>query len=196
MAIGLLGGSFNPAHEAHRLISLTALKRLGLSRVWWLVSPGNPLKSHADLAPLDVRVSHARRMADHPLIEVTAYEAALGTSYTAETLRVLKARRPGVRFVWLMGGDNLAGFHRWRDWQRIFELMPIAVADRPSWRFKALASPAAMRFGRYRMPEREARRLPLAQPPAWVYLSWRLSHISSTLLRAQANAKEKGKPLP
>jgi nicotinate-nucleotide adenylyltransferase len=196
MAIGLLGGSFNPAHEAHRLISLTALKRLGLSRVWWLVSPGNPLKSHSDLAPLDERVRRARRMADHPLIEVTAYEAALGTSYTAETLRVLKTRRPGVRFVWLMGGDNLAGFHRWRDWRRIFELMPIAVADRPSWRFRAIASPAATRFAGLRLPESEARRLPLAQPPAWMYLSGPLSPVSSTLLRAEASAKENGKPLP
>jgi len=185
MAIGLLGGSFNPPHEAHRAISLTALKRLGLDRVWWLVSPGNPLKSHRDLAPLGERVRLARKVARHPRIRVTALEAARNSPYTADTLAFLTARCPGVHFVWLMGGDNLASFHLWHRWEEIFEVMPIAVADRPGWRNSALHSPAARRFAAFRWPEDEARELPFAEPPAWVYLTGPLLDISSTALRAR-----------
>jgi nicotinate-nucleotide adenylyltransferase len=185
MAIGLLGGSFNPPHEAHRLITLSALKRLGLNRVWWLVSPGNPLKSRAELLTLGERMGLARKLARHPRIEVTAIEAALGTAYTANTLRFLKSRCPGVRFVWLMGGDNLAGFHRWQSWEQIFSLMPVAVADRPSWRLRALNARAARRFSRFRQAEHRARLLPWMEPPAWVYLTGRLSPLSSTALRAR-----------
>ncbi|ADP69527.1 nicotinate (nicotinamide) nucleotide adenylyltransferase [Rhodomicrobium vannielii ATCC 17100] len=185
MRIGLLGGSFNPPHAAHRLISLNAMKRLGLDRVWWMVTPGNPLKDHRELAPLAERIAHARDVSRHPKIEVTAFEAAIGTAYTAAALRHLRRRMPRVRFVWLMGADNLAGFHRWNEWETIFETVPIAVEDRPHWRHRALASPAAHRFARSRVPESYAAALPNLPTPAWAYLSGPLSKLSSTALRAQ-----------
>src|SRR5215471_9310588 len=145
-SIGLLGGSFNPPHAAHRMISLIALRRLGLSKVWWLVSPGNPLKAHAELAPLADRLALCRRMANDPRIEVTGFEAELPTPFTASTLRFLKERYPRTRFVWIMGADNLAGFERWLRWREIFSTVPIAVVDRPGWRLKALASKPAQAF--------------------------------------------------
>jgi nicotinate-nucleotide adenylyltransferase len=184
MRIGLLGGSFNPPHAAHRLISETAIKRLQLAQVWWIVTPGNPLKEHRDLAPLAERLRLSRRVARNPRIKVTAFEAALGSAYTAETLSFLRRRFPRVRFVWLMGADNLASFHRWRDWRTIFETMPIAVEDRPGWRYRALCSSAASRFEGWRIPESQAAMLPDLAPPAWCYLSGRLSNLSSTALRA------------
>ncbi len=184
MRIGLLGGSFNPPHAAHRLISETALKRLRLAQVWWLVTPGNPLKDHANLAPLPERIGLSRRIARNPRIKVTAFEAAIGTAYTAQTLAWLRQRSPRVRFVWLMGGDNLATFHRWSDWCTIFEIMPIAVEDRPYWRYRALSSPAAARYARFRIAESEAAKLPDLALPAWCYLSGPLSKLSSTALRA------------
>ncbi|MGO9472515.1 MAG: nicotinate-nucleotide adenylyltransferase [Rhodomicrobium sp.] len=185
MRVGLLGGSFNPPHAAHRLISLAALKRLRLDRVWWMVTPGNPLKAHNDLAPLAARIRLSREVARHPRIEVTAFEAGIGTAYTAAALRFLKRRYPGVRFVWLMGADNLASFHRWNEWQAIFGLMPIAVEDRPNWRHRALASPAARVLNRFRVPENEAAALACLPPPAWCYLSGPLSKLSSTALRSK-----------
>jgi nicotinate-nucleotide adenylyltransferase len=184
MRIGLLGGSFNPPHRAHRLISETALKRLRLSQVWWVVTPGNPLKEHGDLAPLAERVRLCRGVSSHPRVKVTAFEAALGTAYTAQTLGWLRRRFPEVLFVWLMGADNLAGFHRWNNWRAIFELMPIAVEDRPAWRHRALSSPAASRYARFRIPEAAAAALPGLPPPAWCYLSGPLSPLSSTAIRA------------
>jgi len=185
MRVGLLGGSFNPAHDAHRLISLNALRRLGLDRVWWMVTPGNPLKDHGELAPLAERIARARDVSRHPKIEVTAFEAAIGTAYTAAALRHLRRRLPRVHFVWLMGADNLASFHRWNEWEMIFALVPIAVEDRPNWRHRALASPAAHRFARSRVPETYAAALPTLPPPAWAYLSGPLSTLSSTALRQQ-----------
>ena len=184
MRIGLLGGSFNPPHRAHRLISETALKRLNLAQVWWIVTPGNPLKEHRDLSPLAERIRLSRGVAGHPRIKVTAFEAGLGTAYTAQTLGWLRQRFPCVRFVWLMGADNLASFHRWSDWRTIFRLMPIAVEDRPGWRYRALGSPAAAQFARFRIPEMEAAALPDLAPPAWCYLSGPLSNLSSTAIRA------------
>jgi nicotinate-nucleotide adenylyltransferase len=184
MRVGLLGGSFNPPHAAHRLISLNALKRLRLDQVWWLVTPGNPLKEHGALLPLARRIELARAVSRHPRIEVTAFEAAIGTAYTERSLRFLRRCFPRTRFVWLMGADNLASFHRWKEWQAIFGLMPIAVEDRPGWRAPALASPAAGRFSRYRVPEADAAALPRLAPPAWCYLSGPLSNLSSTALRA------------
>jgi nicotinate-nucleotide adenylyltransferase len=185
MRIGLLGGSFNPPHAAHRMISLTALKRLSLDQVWWMVSPGNPLKEHDGLAPLSERLLLSREVSRHPRIKVTGFEAGIGTAYTAEVLRFLRRRFPRTHFVWLMGADNLAGFHRWSEWQAIFGLMPVAVEDRPEWRRRALASPAASRFGRFRIPEAEAAALPSLAPPAWCYLSGPLSKLSSTALRSR-----------
>lgn len=184
--IGLLGGSFNPPHAAHRMISQAALKRLGLDAVWWLVSPGNPLKSREGEAALPQRVALAEAMADDARIRVTDFEQRLPTPYTAATLAFLRRRRPGVKFVWLMGADNLATFHRWRNWRGIFHLMPIAVIDRPGWHLKALASPAARAFASARWPEARALRLAAAPAPAWTLLSGPLSELSSTALRIQA----------
>ncbi len=190
MRIGLFGGSFNPPHAAHRLISLTALKRMNLDQVWWLVSPGNPLKDRWDLAPLAERVYLARQAAAHPRIKVTAFEAGIGTAYTARTLRYLRRRFPTAHFVWLMGADNLANFHRWNEWRAIFEAVPVAVGDRPAWRSSALASRAAHAFAFARRPEREARLLPLLDPPAWCYMSGPLSSLSSTALRQKQEQRK------
>jgi nicotinate-nucleotide adenylyltransferase len=191
MRIGLLGGSFNPAHEAHRQISLTALKRLGLDRVWWLVAPGNPLKDPSKLASLESRVEAARKTARHPRIEVTGF--AGGSAYTVDLLAALKRRFPGVNFVWLMGADNLAQIHRWRAWEEIFAAVPIAVLDRPGLRLKARASKAAQRFALYQVDESDAGGLARLEPPAWTILSHRLSGLSSTALRAKKAKKEKAK---
>jgi nicotinate-nucleotide adenylyltransferase len=182
--IGLLGGSFNPPHAAHRLISEMALKRLGLDRVWWMVTPGNPLKSKSELATLADRLGACRAIARDPRIIVTAFEADLGTAYTAATLAFLKARYPRVRFVWLMGGDNLAGMHDWQHWRDIFASMPIAAIDRPGWRLKALSSPAARAFATARVAEASAGALPARTAPAWTFLTGPLSELSSTVLRA------------
>ncbi len=149
---GLLGGSFNPAHRAHRAISLAALRELGLDEVWWLVSPGNPLKPAAGMAPLAARVASARAMAKRAPIRVTAIERALGTRYTVDTLRALQRRFPRRRFVWIMGADNLAQFHRWRDWRGIARTMPIIVFARPGYAARAFASPAMAWLRRYRVP--------------------------------------------
>jgi nicotinate-nucleotide adenylyltransferase len=184
MRIGLFGGSFDPAHDGHRAVSLEALKRLGLDQVWWLVAPQNPLKPNAP-ADLGRRVADARALANHPRIKVTGVEAALGTTYTADTLRKLKERLPGVDLVWMMGADNLASFHRWRDWRRIAANVPIAVFNRPGQALRALSSPAALTLGPARVRERDARRIGGIPPPAWVFLSSPHVPLSSTELRAK-----------
>jgi nicotinate-nucleotide adenylyltransferase len=183
MRIGLLGGSFNPPHEAHRAISLFALKRLKLDRVWWLVTPGNPLKEHGVLRDLDARVDAARQMADDPRIDVTCLESVIGTRYTFDTINYLRRRASGLRFVWIMGADNLAQFHRWQNWRRIASEVPIAVIDRPPLSFRALAAPAAQALARYRLPENQAARLADQQAPAWVFLTGMKLNLSSTNLR-------------
>lgn len=184
--IGLLGGSFNPPHAAHRMISQIALRRLGLDQVWWIVTPGNPLKSRQGEAPLSARVALAEAMAADARIRVTDFETGLPTPFTASTLAFLCRRRPEADFVWLMGADNLASVHRWRNWRGIFRMMPIAVIDRPGWHFKALASPAARAFAAARVPEVRAARLARSQAPAWVFLSGPLSDLSSTTLRRKS----------
>jgi len=181
--VGLLGGSFNPAHGGHRHVSLIALKALDLDEVWWLVSPRNPLKPAVDMAPLDRRLAEARAVARHPRIRVTDIETRLGTRYTIDSLRALKARFPRHAFVWLMGADNLAEIPRWRDWEAIFELVPIAVIDRPTYSYKALAGRAARRFGRARLAARDARALAAQRPPAWIFLRARLHPASATAIR-------------
>lgn len=188
LAIGLFGGSFNPPHAAHRAVSLLAMKRLQLDRVWWVVSPGNPLKDTAALPPLAERMATARALARHPRIDVTDLEAQIGTRYTIDTLKFLKARCPGVRFVWIAGADVLAEFHRWGAWQEIFRLVPLAFVDRRSGP-PALASPAAHRFAAFRVPEADAATLPRRRPPAWVFLHGLKSPLSSTGLRRNTTAE-------
>ena len=184
MRIGLLGGSFNPPHEAHRMISLRALKRLHLHQVWWIVTPGNPLKDHAELLPLAERMRLCRMLARDARIKVTGFEAGLNSAYTAASLSFLRRRFPKTKVVWLMVAYNLASVHRWHRWQEIFESMPIAVEDRPEWRYLAMSSPAATRFAHCRIPEADAGALLDMKPPAWCYLSGPLSKLSSTALRA------------
>lgn len=183
--IGLLGGSFNPAHRAHRAISLTALRRLGLDEVWWLVSPQNPLKPTAGMAPFAERLAGARAAARHPRIRATGIEARLGTIHTADTLARLAARFPGHRFVWLMGADNLLQIPAWKDWQKIFHRLPVAVFARPSYSLKALAGKAARRFASARLPERVAGALAEREPPAWVFVRGRLDPESATAIRTR-----------
>jgi len=188
--IGLLGGSFNPAHAGHLLISLLALRRLGLDAVWWIVTPGNPLKSRIELAPLAERLTAARRVASDRRIVVTDFEDRLQTSFSAATIAFLRQRYPGTRFVWIIGADCLAEFHHWQLWEEIFERVPIAVVDRPGWHLRALASPAARRFARARLPETRASRLPFGRPPRWCYLTGPLSAHSSTALRARLSSRD------
>jgi nicotinate-nucleotide adenylyltransferase len=183
LRIGLYGGSFNPAHAGHRHVSRLALRRLALDRVWWLVTPGNPLKERGGLPPTAERVAAARACADDPRILVTGFEEAIGARYTLDTLAYLTARGPGCRFVWIMGADNLAGFHRWRGWREIARLMPFAVVDRPGYTLKATRSPAALALSSFRIGESAAPRLADLAPPAWVFLHGPRSSLSSTELR-------------
>jgi nicotinate-nucleotide adenylyltransferase len=183
MRIGLLGGSFNPPHEAHRAISLYAMKRLQLDRVWWIVTPGNPLKDTRELPPLEQRIEACIRLADHPRIDVTGFEAVIGTKYTCDMIAWLIREAPETHFVWLMGADNLKDFHRWKNWREIFMSLPIAVADRGGLSLRAGSGPAAMTFARARIPENKAALLPTLPPPAWVYLHGVKSDLSSTQLR-------------
>lgn len=188
LRVGLFGGSFNPAHEGHVHVTETALKRLDLDRVVWLVSPQNPLKSTRETAPLAARMESARALAPKRAA-VSDFETRAGTRYTIDTLRALTARFPGVRFVWIMGADNLAQFHRWRAWREIARLVPIAVVARPGPEaLKGRLSPFAARFRRARLPERRATGLAAANPPAWVYLTAPLHPASSTEIRARAAA--------
>jgi nicotinate-nucleotide adenylyltransferase len=183
MRIGLLGGSFNPPHVAHRAISLFAIKRLKLDRVWWLVTPGNPLKDQGGLHDLNARSEAARKMANDPRIDVSCLESVIGTRYTVDTISYLRRRASGLRFVWIMGADNLAQFHRWQNWRRIASEVPIAVIDRPPQSFRALAAPAAQALARYRLPENQAGRLADQRAPAWVFLTGMKLNLSSTGLR-------------
>jgi nicotinate-nucleotide adenylyltransferase len=184
MRVGLLGGSFDPAHAGHAHVTAWALRAFRLHRVWWLVTPGNPLKRDA---PADIarRLAAARALAAHPRVVVTDLEARLGTRFTAATLAALRARYPGVRFVWLMGADNLAGFHHWERWAQILATVPVGVLARPGEQLRAGLSPAARRFARWRLPQAAAAALALRPPPAWTLLSGRMLDASSTELRAR-----------
>lgn len=192
MRIGLYGGSFNPAHAGHRHVSLMALKRLRLDRLWWIVTPGNPLKDTGELASTSMRMAQAKEMAEDPRIDVTAFEEEIGARYTIDTLAYLKRRFPGVHFVWVMGADNLAGFHRWRGWRRIAQLMPMAIIDRPGWTLKAVRSRSAIVLSRGRIDEDRAPALAGLKPPAWVFLHGPRSHLSSTMLRRMGRTSPDG----
>lgn len=189
--IGVMGGSFNPPHDGHRIVAETALKRLGLDQLWWLVTPGNPLKATNALPPLAERMASTERFAHSPRMKVTGFERELGTPYTAATLQFLVRRSPGVHFVWIMGADNLATFDRWQHWRRIAGAMPIAVIDRPGWRLKALNGKAARALASSRIPEAKASLLPLCSPPTWTFLTSRLSPLSSSELRASRATRSK-----
>jgi nicotinate-nucleotide adenylyltransferase len=182
LRIGLLGGSFNPAHEGHVHVSEVALKRLGLDYVWWLVSPQNPLKASADIAPLGQRITYARHLVEnYPRLRVSDIEAQMGTRFTVDTVTRLKTRFPGLRFVWLMGSDNLLAFHRWRDWQHLAKKVPIAIVTRPGTALAPLTAKAAQRFAR--SARRSERTLAAARAPALTVLEARRSSASATSLR-------------
>ncbi len=181
--IGLLGGSFNPAHDGHLHISLEALKRLQLDEVWWLVSPRNPLKSAADLADYPLRMAHAIALTPHPRIRVLGIEHTFKLAYTVDTIRFLQQRHRDTRFVWLMGADNLAGFHRWRAWKAIAGRVPIAILDRAPFALKALHGRFALRFAATRLPAAHAALLANKAAPAWVYLTIPRHPLSATQLR-------------
>ena len=180
--IGLLGGSFDPPHEGHVHISRWALRAAGLDRVWWLVSPGNPLKADGP-ADIDRRMSAARALIRHPRIHVTDLERHLGSPYTVDTLAYLAARHPGVRFVWVMGADNMADFHRWRDWDSILGTYPVLVLARPGQQIAAGLSKAAQRFAHLRVPPSAAGELGRGGRPGWALLTGPMSEVSSTAIR-------------
>ena len=178
--IGILGGSFNPAHAGHRYISLQAMKRLGLDEIWWLVSPQNPLKSTKGMASFEERFESAVKAARHPRIHVTDFEQQHQTAYTAETLALLKQAYPYYRFIWVMGADNLTQIHRWKNWQQIFQQVPVAVYDRSPYTQKALRSKAALRYRQMRQP---SELLAFSQAPAWSFIHGKRHPLSATFIR-------------
>lgn len=189
MVVGLFGGSFNPPHQGHVLVAEIALRRLGLDQLWWLVTPGNPLKNRRELAPLAERLASCEAMASDPRIKVTAFEKTLGTSYTARTLDFIRARNRNVHFIWIMGADNLAGFHRWQRWQKIATTFPIAVIDRPGSTLAYLSSKMARTFDYARIDEEDAGILWQKRAPAWTFIHGPRSTLSSSAIRAAAATK-------
>ena len=185
MRIGLFGGTFNPPHAGHRMASLIALRRLGLSAVWWIVTPGNPLKENLGLPPMRKRMEAAQRIANHPAITITGFEADISTRFTYDTIRYLVERHPKTKFVWIMGADNLAGFHRWQRWKELLDLTPVVVIDRPRSTLRGANSRAAHYLAAKRVAEHEAALLPYWRPPAFMFLHGPRSDLSSTELRAR-----------
>lgn len=195
LRIGLFGGSFNPAHAGHLAVSLSALRRLQLDRLWWLVSPQNPLKDPRDTSDFSARLAAARDLVRHPRIVVTDLEQRLGTRTTAETLRALDPLLKRGRFVWVMGADSFAGLDQWNDWREIPARLPLAVFDRPGFAQAALNSPAARALQRWRIAMTDAARLPFCRPPAWVFLTQRHRPESSTAIRRTRQATAPGPAL-
>jgi len=187
MAVGLFGGSFNPPHAGHALVAEIALRRLKLDQLWWIVTPGNPLKDHGQLAPLARRIAASQRMNDDPRIKITAFEAGRNLRYTADTLQMVRQRNPGVDFVWIMGADSLRDFHRWERWRDIAVTMPIAVFDRPGATLAFLSATMARTFDYARVDEDDAPLLARMRPPAWTFIHGPRSSLSSTALRQQAS---------
>jgi nicotinate-nucleotide adenylyltransferase len=186
-AIGLFGGSFNPPHAGHRHASLFALRRLGLDQIWWMVTPGNPLKKNGSLPPLAARMQAAAEIAAHPRIGISGAEAIFRTRYTEDLIRILKARDPTTRFVWIMGSDSLTDFHRWENWQTIASLVPIAVVNRPRSLGAPISSRAALAMARHRIDTEDSATLPNRRPPAWVFLIGPRIKASSTAIRSALN---------
>jgi nicotinate-nucleotide adenylyltransferase len=184
LAVGLFGGSFNPPHAGHALVAEIALRRLALDQLWWMVTPGNPLKSGNELAPLAERLMLSEQTAQNPRIKVTAFEAAHNVRYTADTLALVRARNPGVDFVWVMGADGLRDFHRWQRWRKIVMTFPIAVIDRPGSTLSFLSSMVAKTFDYARVDEIDAPRLARMKAPAWTFIHGPRSMLSSTAIRA------------
>ena len=184
MVVGLLGGSFDPPHAGHLHITRWAIRAFGLHAVWWLVTPGNPLKAHGP-APLEKRVAAARSLVNDPRIVVSDLEAKVGTRYTAETLEVVTALYPGTRFVWLMGADNLRGFHRWDRFDDIMHQVPVGVLARPGEQLGAGTSKAARKYARFRLSQRRASALPFREAPCWCLLTGPMVNLSSSELRAK-----------
>lgn len=197
MTVGLFGGSFDPPHAGHVHVTLEALKRFGLDRIWWLVSPGNPLKTSGP-APLETRMDAAQELMRHPRVVITDIEARLGTRATADTLAALRARYRGVRFVWLMGADNLAQLHRWQNWRTIMETVPVGVLARPGDRIAARMSPAARIYVHARLDGPAAHLLAQSSPPAWCFVNVPMTHESSTAIRARGDwsASQHGRGQP
>lgn len=184
MQVGLFGGSFNPPHAGHALVAEIALRALKLDQLWWIVTPGNPLKAGKPIAPLAERLKKSEAFAEDPRIKVTAFEASFNVRYTADTLALVQARNSGVDFVWVMGADNLAQFHRWQRWREIATTMPIAVIDRPGSTLALISSMMAKTFDYARVNERDAARLARLRAPAWTFIHGPRSSLSSTALRA------------
>jgi nicotinate-nucleotide adenylyltransferase len=191
MVVGLFGGSFNPPHEGHALVAEIALRRLALDRLWWMVTPGNPLKSARELLPLAERIALSRAIAPGPRVAVTAFEAAFRVRYTADTLGLIKTRNPGVRFVWVMGADNLKHFHHWQRWRDIARMMPVAVIDRPGATLSYLSSPMALTFAWSRVDEDDAATLAHRPAPAWTLIHGPRSSLSSSAIRAAGKAEKR-----
>jgi nicotinate-nucleotide adenylyltransferase len=182
--VGLFGGSFNPPHAGHALVAEIAMRRLRLDQLWWMVTPGNPLKSTRELMPLAERVRLSEAISVDPRIKVTAFEAAHRIRYTADTVELVTRRNPGVNFVWIMGADSLRDFHRWQRWRRIAATLPIAVVDRPGATLAFLSSVMAKAFDYARVDESDAGRLALMRAPAWTFIHGPRSTLSSTAIRA------------
>lgn len=191
LRVGVLGGSFDPAHEGHAHITREAMRRFGLDRVWWMLSPGNPLKARGP-APMAARLREARRVMPDPRVDITDLEARLGTRYTAQTLRRLKALYPGVQFVWLMGADNLAQFDRWDNWRQILQMVPVGVLARPGARMAARRSRTAQIFAKARLPQQDAQMLPLCRTPRWCFVDVPMSDLSSSEIRAAGGWRPRG----
>lgn len=191
MRIGLFGGSFNPPHDGHVHASLLALQRGKLDRIWWMVTPGNPLKDTSGLESLERRLERCQALVRHPAIEITAIEAGFDTRFTEQTLSRLKLIRPRLDFVWIMGADNLASFHRWQNWRKIARMMPMIVVDRPGSTLSFLHAPAAIALSRYRIDEADSGLISRLKPPAWTFLHGPRSPLSSTAIR-EKNRQTRG----
>ena len=183
MTIGLFGGSFNPPHEGHRLVAETAIKRLGLDQLWWMVTPGNPLKNVSELLPLAERIELSEQMAPGPRVKVTAFEAAYKVRFSADTIALIKARHHDINFIWVMGADNLKNFHHWQRWGQIVQMLPIAIIDRPGSTLSYVSSKMALTYDYARVDEDDAISLAKLKAPAWTLIHGPRSTLSSSAIR-------------